>query len=515
MKQITGSNEEIRLLAAFLLSIAIIVIFSKIYRPKPSSPALPNQTPVISPDRGPTSEELPLHLPGSYSEKLVPLENDLFLAQIDTAGGKIKSLGLKKYHRVNEDSFLILSDNFSLLDYPKNQADSWINTIYTPEQAGTAISLKGTFGPGVTIQKIYTSQPTSHTINCKIKLSNNQKETFILKNYCLLAGLVRLDGENLDRGDPAQIIIENNGSLSTKILTRIKGKNTFANSSYIGFKSRYKLILLKPEKASQAFVEKNGSTIIFGISYPEINLASGTAFEIDFSFYAGPSDFFIAGKEVDNRIFGKGFFVSMGRLLFAILKQIQRLVPNWGWAIVLLTLLVKLVFYPLTRSSLRSMKQMQKLRPYMKDLQTKYKDNPKEMQKELMNLYREYKINPLSGCIPMLIQFPIFVGLFLALRSSVFLRGAPFILWIKDLSEPDCICTLGSFPVNILPLLMAGTSYWQQKLTPQEPSQKSLAIIMPLMFLFLFYNFSAGLLLYWVTMNLASLLEQYLVSKHK
>jgi len=159
------------------------------------------------------------------------------------------------------------------------------------------------------------------------------------------------------------------------------------------------------------------------------------------------------------------------------------------------------------------MKALQKLRPYLQDIQKKYKNNPQQMQKELMNLYKEYKINPFGGCLPMLIQFPIFIGFFIALRNSVFLRGAPFGLWIKDLSIPDTIVRIGGFPVNLLPVIMAVTSFWQQKLTPQEPSGKALAYMMPAMFLFLFYNFSSGLLLYWTTMNIAGLIEQYYVHK--
>ena len=247
--------------------------------------------------------------------------------------------------------------------------------------------------------------------------------------------------------------------------------------------------------------------------YPEIVIEPGKSKELTFSFYAGPSDYFIAYNEIREDIFGKGAFVSMGRIIFGALLYIHKVVPNWGWAIIFLTILVKLVFYPLTKNSLRSMKKMQELKPYMKDVQTKYKKNPQQMQKELMALYKAYKINPLGGCIPMLIQFPIFIGFFIALKNSIFLRGAPFMLWIKDLSMPDTLLTINGFNVNLLPVIMAATSFLQQKLTPSEPSQKGLMVMMPFMFLFLFYNFSSGLLLYWVTMNLASIGEQYLIHK--
>ncbi len=129
-----------------------------------------------------------------------------------------------------------------------------------------------------------------------------------------------------------------------------------------------------------------------------------------------------------------------------------------------------------------------------------------------MNLYRTYKINPFGGCLPMLVQIPIFVGFFLALRNSIYLRGSGFIFWIKDLSLPDTVAMVGSIPINILPVLMFATSFLQQRMTPAvDQSQKIMNVMLPMMMLVLFYNFSSGLLLYWVTMNLAGLIEQYYI----
>jgi len=136
------------------------------------------------------------------------------------------------------------------------------------------------------------------------------------------------------------------------------------------------------------------------------------------------------------------------------------------------------------------------------------------MQKEMMNLYKEYKINPFGGFLPMLIQLPIFVGFFLALRGSIFLRGSRFILWINDLSVPDTVATIGSVPINVLPILMFVSSFIQQRMTPAvEQSQKFMNILLPLMMLVLFYSFSSGLLLYWVCMNILGVFEQYYIYK--
>jgi len=305
----------------------------------------------------------------------------------------------------------------------------------------------------------------------------------------------------------------NNSGIIKKNITRVKKRETFKNCRFGAFKSGYALILYRTEKPIDVFISKDEGIFTSGFIFNNISLKGNEEKILKFNFYAGPYDYFVASREVKENIFGKGFFVSMGRFLFAALHHIHRFIPNWGWAIILLTLIVKIIFFPLTRSSLRSMKQLQKLRPYLQDLQKKYKDDPQKMQREMFNLYRDYKINPFGGCIPMLIQFPIFIGFFIALRNSIFLRGAPFMLWIQDLSMPDTVFKIGNFPINILPILMTLTSFWQQKLTPTEPSQKGLTIIMPLMFLFIFYNFSSGLLLYWITMNLGGLVEQYFIHK--
>jgi len=231
----------------------------------------------------------------------------------------------------------------------------------------------------------------------------------------------------------------------------------------------------------------------------------------------GPSDYFIASAEIpDLRVYGTGPFAPMGRILFKVLRAFHGIVPNWGWAIILLTLLIKIAFFPLTRNGLRSMRNMQKLKPYLQDIQKKYKNNPQAMQKEMMGLYKTYKINPLGGCLPSLIQFPIFIGFFLALRNSLFLRGSHFIFWVRDLSLPDTIARIGPVPVNPLPILMFVSSFLQQRMMPQmEQQQKMLNYILPFMMLYIFYSFSSGLLLYWVTMNLAGLIEQYYVQKER
>ena len=192
-------------------------------------------------------------------------------------------------------------------------------------------------------------------------------------------------------------------------------------------------------------------------------------------------------------------------------------IPSYGVAIILLTILVRLIFWPLTHKSTVGMKKMQEIQPLMKEVQAKYKDNPQRQQQEIMKLYREHKVNPLSSCLPMLIQIPVFIALFNVLRSAVELRYAGF-LWIPDLSEPEGLFAdyLPFGGLNILPILMAGTMALQSALTPQagdKSQQRMMMVMMPVMMLVMFYNFPSALSLYWTLSQVLSIAQMWLIRR--
>ena len=234
----------------------------------------------------------------------------------------------------------------------------------------------------------------------------------------------------------------------------------------------------------------------------EASIAPGAGFQRGYSLFVGPrklSELRKIGPDyVQIMRFGTwGFFC---RLLLDLLNFLYGIVPNYGVAIILLTALVRLVLYPVNKRNAESMRKMQEIQPLIKEVQTKFKDDPKKLQAETMRIYGENKVNPLSSCLPMLIQLPVFVALFTVLRSSVELRYAPF-LWVADLSEPENLFrNVFGFGVNILPIAMAGTMALQSYITPTagDPSQqKMMMVMMPVMMLVMFYQFPAALGLYW------------------
>jgi len=199
-------------------------------------------------------------------------------------------------------------------------------------------------------------------------------------------------------------------------------------------------------------------------------------------------------------------------LLLRCLNLLHKVIANYGAAIIILAAATKLLFYPLTQSSLRSMKVMHHLQPQIKALQDSLKDDPMKLNQAMMALYKENNVNPMSGCLPMLLQVPVFIGLYNVLLYSIELRASGFVGYIRDLSAPDVLLTIGAFPLHLMPIIMTGSTYLLQAQTPVAPAQKGMMYVMPLFMLFFMYSFPSGVVLYWTVNNLLSALQQYLVN---
>ncbi len=251
------------------------------------------------------------------------------------------------------------------------------------------------------------------------------------------------------------------------------------------------------------------NTYSVGMLLPVGEVAPGSSKAFESQLFAGPQEenklaALAPGLEL---VKDYGWFTILAKPLFWLLTQLHKLIGNWGWAIVALVVLLKVAFYWLNASAYRSMAKMKAINPKVMEMRERLKDKPQQMQQEMMRIYREEKVNPLGGCLPIFVQMPFFIALYWVLLSSVEMRNAPWIGWIKDLSAID--------PYYILPLLMTGTSLLQTWLnpTPPDPVQAKMMWIMPLMFSVMFFFFPAGLVLYWLTNNVLSIAQQYLINK--
>ncbi len=263
--------------------------------------------------------------------------------------------------------------------------------------------------------------------------------------------------------------------------------------------------------------------------YPQTTLAARETFERRYFLFAGPKEYRTLARIGDRfrnnldqvlgfdemfPFYSLGGFFAKG-LLLAMNTLNNVLHVGYGWAIIIITVIIKIVFWPLTKASMRSMKRLQALQPQMTAIKEKYKDDPLKAQKKTMEFMKENKVSPLGGCLPMLVQIPVFIAFFTMIRSAIELRGASF-LWVGDLSMPDTLFYIPgfNFPFNLLPLLMGATMLWQSHVTPQspgmDPMQQKIMKYMPLMFLVFLYNFSAGLTLYWTVQNLLTIAQMKL-----
>ena len=297
---------------------------------------------------------------------------------------------------------------------------------------------------------------------------------------------------------------------------------------WVGVTNRYFFIGIVPDKKNYifAFDQRNPGKYLLGVSHPYFR---GKEFEDRFSIYVGPKDRKLL------KSYGHDFeSVMSGRILKPIvifleimIKMFYRLTKNYGLSIILMTIVIKIILHPLTYKSFQSMKRMSALQPKINEIREKYKDNAQQMNKEISALYKKEKVNPMGGCLPMLLQLPIFYALYALLSSMIELRNESF-LWIKDLSLPDTVATIkmsipllgyklggqGYTDINILPFIMTATTLLQSKLTSGDQSSqqgKMMTYLFPLMFFFIFWNMPSGLVLYWTIQNILTIGQQLFI----
>ena len=295
---------------------------------------------------------------------------------------------------------------------------------------------------------------------------------------------------------------------SSDVLAKHRGTQAWARRFVISDEDWLKAGRSLEGKSAEARFGVDGA-----LGMPGFSLKPGESFSQAFNVYTGPREYQrlkLLGNNEDE-VMNFGMFGLVSKALLSSMNTLKGWLGNYAWAIVVLTLAIKTALWPLQNKATRSMKRMQALQPKMTEIRDKYKDDPTRMNAEVMKLYKDYGVNPVAGCLPMLMQIPIFFGFYNMLGVAVELRNSKF-LWVKDLSQPDTVAHLLGYPVNVLPLCMAVTMFVQMAIQPKsgDPVQQRVFMFMPLIFVFFCYNFASALALYWTVQNLFSIAQLYL-----
>jgi len=399
--------------------------------------------------------------------------------------------------------------------------ESKANDIYLDkEHPEETIKLKYLTRNGFLIEKVFTFYNENYQVDTQI-ITQNISNTKMLSNYSLLLGPGL--GNAFQTGAHKY-----QGPITWKDGKKIKDKpkkkflfvNHQENVSWTAMTSNYFFAAIIPqEKNSGVFIHRdpievkdafsiNRATTI-GIYYPPEMLDPGNTRHDFYRCYFGPKKYQtlkILGINLEQ-VIDYGFFSFLAKPLIYTLNVFYNFIPNYGIAIVLLTIIIKLIFWPLTDKSFRSMKDMQEVQPKMASLRKKYKEDPKKLNEEVMGLYKKHGVNPMGGCLPLVLQIPVFFALYEGLMVAIEMRGAPFIFWIKDLSIMD--------PLLITPILMGVTMYIQQKMTPMagDATQMKMMTILPLIFTVFFLGFPSGLVIYWLLNNVLTIGQHYWIMK--
>lgn len=308
-------------------------------------------------------------------------------------------------------------------------------------------------------------------------------------------------------------LFSDNSLQSNKIKDVLSASKRYDKAiQWSGFADKYFMSAILSEKNSIASVElkKNNAGFFESIvSSPQFTVNPGQSVTVAHRLFVGPKDIDVLkgqGNSLEQSL-DLGWFTVIAKPLMYTLKFFYKYVGNYGIAIIIITIILKALFFPLTHKSYKSMKGMQKIQPEMTKLREKYKDDRDAMNKAVMELYREHKVNPMGGCLPMVVQIPVFFALYKSLMFSIELRHAPFFLWVTDLADKD--------PYYVTPVIMGITMFVQQKMTPSQmdPMQQKMMLALPVVFTFMFLSFPSGLVLYWLVNNVLTIGQQMYINK--
>jgi len=535
-----------RAIIGIALSILVLVVYqdlvSRFYPPPTTTPpaTVENKSDAKGPEPTTAKESsppltvaqaAPAGVPAAQAARDLRVETENYIAVFTTQGARLKSFKFKKYRATSDpDSppFEMIQADTSVplplgVRWQTPEAFDDAGLIYAVQsgdvnlsgEAKATVTFQGQNAQGTVITKSFTFSGASYPIQFDliVKAANGSapvpeilltdKADHSLPNHdAPFEGFIALIDNKIKREPPAEAA---------------KGHEFTGDVSWAGFGHTYFFVGIVPENGAghKVSVRQVGPALVAAINGPTLTERS--------TLFIGPKELDTlkaVGKGLERAIdFGYFGFVSIPFLY--VLHFFHRFTASYGLDIILLTVLIKLLMAPLTHKSFVSMKAMQKLQPQMEKLKERYANDKEKLNKEIMELYRRNGVNPLGGCLPMVLQFPVFIGLYNALSTPIELRHASF-MWIKDLSRPDwqsLPMTIGSwhFGIPILTILMGASMFVQQWMTPSagDPNQRKIMMLMPLMFTFMFVSFPAGLTVYWLVNNLLTIAQQYWISRQE
>ncbi len=441
---------------------------------------------------------------------------------------------------------------FAILGDKSLQGDG----VFKLTQTSSGVRAEKTLTNGLTLIKDF-QLGTNYLVTASLQLENRSKQPLAIPGRELMIGTATPMGPQ-DNG-LAMTVMWYNGSKAVSVPPTWFNTNTTKlwilpntptteyregsnNVYWASLQNQFFSLATMPDKPAESIVvdkvdlpppsteeiESNPRTVLHPVGlqaslyYPGEMLAPGQALTNQFNLFAGPKEYGTLVRlserfhnDIDLIMGFNNWYGWISKILLGTMNWLHRTIGlNYGLVIILITVVIRLLLWPITRASTRSMKRMQELQPQMKALQEKYKDDPAKLSQKQWEFWKKNKVNPLGGCLPMLVQFPVFFGFFGMLRSAIELRGASF-LWIKDLSQPDTIFILPflghHIPINPMPLIMGASQFWQASMTPpspgMDPGQQKIMKYMPLVMVLFLYNYSAGLALYWTVSNLLTILQ--------
>jgi YidC/Oxa1 family membrane protein insertase len=519
-------------LIAIVLSLFVLIGFQFFIKESTPPPAQQQQVPSKEEQKVPlsaitktatTTSSQVVKVEGKGAEKpekTVTVENDVYRMVFSSRGATVKQVELKQYKDNQGNQIILKGDEvlpplsigldegfqFARADFSVVGPDARLITV-----TKTANLVFEYSSQGIMIRRTYSFNQGDYAIALK-------DEVIGIDSYVITLGkdFGIFNKVGTDHHGPVILKDADRIALATKDLKEIK---TYKDGvKWIAQEDKYFTAFIVPKVAFQearAWAKDNDAMV-------DVRMKGG---ENSYVIYAGPKEYDILEKYQSGmeHIIDFGFFSIIARPLFWVLKFFYGLTHNYGIAIIILTIVTRIPFFPLISKGQKSMKKLADLQPRMAEIKEKYKSDPQKMQREMMELYKNNKVSPMGGCLPMLLQMPVFFALYSILSTAIELRQAPFILWIQDLAAPDTLFGhipsevpfLGGFALGPLPLLMGATTFIQQKMTPStaDPKQQKIMLLMPIMFTFIFLNFSSGLVLYWLINNILSIAQQFYINK--